>query len=168
MSRLSMLGATLALAVALPVVARAGEPARTYQRRPEINVRVLEKVPLQRGHSLYLVQDQNAPGRYAAAKGGEEILIGRSSRGRVLLGVARLLGNRVYKSREAIYRQEIKVSSYEEKSVVAFLPSRDPKSPSPRFYSVIGPKNGEGPLLIKRRPSQLVGGKPVEYSILDL
>lgn len=153
----------------VPLVTRAETPARVYQPRPEIKLSKLEKVPLRGRYHLYLVRDQQLPGQFAAAKGGKRLLIGRTSNdGTVLLGTAQLQGNRVYHSRPAIYRAGIRVSNYTEKSVVAFLPSNDAKSPYPRFYTVIGPKDGKGPLLIQRRPSQLVGGKPVEYSILGL
>jgi hypothetical protein len=172
MVRQTLVGISMSIAAAtliVPLVARAERPARIYQPRPDIKLSQLEKVRLRGRYNLYLVRDQQSPGQYAAAKGGKRLLIGRTSTdGAVLLGSARLLGNRVYHSRQAIYRKGIRVSNYEEKSVVAYLPSKDPKSPYPRFYTVIGPKDGKGPLLIKRRPSQLVGGKPVEYSILDL
>jgi len=169
MVRSALVGIVVASTLVVPLVAQAKDPARLYQPRPGIRLSTLEKVPLRGRYNLYLVQDQQSRGRFAAAKGGKQLLIGRTSKdGKVLFGTAQLLGNRVYHSRQAIYRKGIRVSNYEEKSVVAYLPSKDAKSPQPRFYSVIGPKDGKGPLLIKRRPSQLVGGKPVEYSILGL
>jgi hypothetical protein len=160
---------SMATVLVIPTMAQAREPVRAYRQRPDIKVAGLEKVRLRGRYNLYLVRDQSSPGRYAAAKGGKGLLIGRTAKnGTVLFGTARLLGNRVYRSRQAIYRKGIKISNYKEKSVVAYLPSNDPKDPHRRFYTVLGPKDGKGPLLIQRRPSRLVGGKPVEYSILDL
>lgn len=159
-----LIGMSLAAALVVPLTAEA----RSYRPRPDLKLRQLEKVPLGGNYNLYLVKDQDKPGPYACAKGGKSILIGRTTGGKVQLGTAQLQGARVYRSRQAIYRQGIRVSNYEEKSVVAYLPLKDGKSPFPRFYTVIGPKDGKGPLLIQRRPSRLVGGKPVEYSILDL
>lgn len=168
MVRHTLVCIALASTLLVPLMAQAESPARAYQRRPDVRLRALEKVPLQGRYNLYLVRDQQTPGRFAAAKGGSQLLIGRTAKnGTVKLGTAKLLGNRVYHSRQAIYRKGIRISNYEEKSVVAYLPMKDGKSPR-RFYSVIGPKDGKGPLLIKRRPSQLLGGKPVEYSILGL
>lgn len=164
MVRRVLIGMSLAAALVLPLTAQA----RSYRPRPDLKLRQLEKVPLGGNYNLYLVKDQEKAGTYACAKGGKSLLIGRTKGGKVQLGTAQLQGTRVYQSRQKLYRQGIRVSGYEEKSVVAYLPLKDGKSNLPRFYTVIGPKDGRGPLLIERRPSRLVGGKPVEYSILDL
>lgn len=144
--------------------------ARDYVARPEIKTSDLEKVKLTGRHTLFLPRDQAQAGTLAPAKGGHQLLIGvRGPSGTTLFGKAELLGNRAYASRKQIERAHaIRIGAYKEKSVVAYLPSKDPQDPRPRFYTVIGPKSGRGPLLIERRPSRLAGGKPLEYSVLAL